>query len=129
LQNLLFFKEFIESISSFLDANSFKTGMYESVRNLQKKYPNMNYSSNMLFEIVYLQPQISDKFPKKQNICILWNARANNDKFDNKLPSFLQIFMDENVFSFEFLIFNNKFLYLKKKNTYLLKLYFFYFIY
>jgi len=72
--------------------------MYESLKSFQKKYQNLNYSSNMLFEIVYLQPQICEKSLKNLNICILWNARSNNDKFDNKMPSFLKLFLDDMVF-------------------------------
>ena len=71
--------------------------MYESVKHFQRKYQNINYSSNMLYEIIYLQPQLHEKMFKNMNICILWNARANNDKFDNKLPSFLKLFLDDIV--------------------------------
>ena len=74
--------------------------MYESVKNYQRKYSNLNYSSNMLFEIVYLQPQIMEKPAKTPNIIILWSARTN-DKWDNKLPLFLKQFLDEKVKNYQ----------------------------
>lgn len=54
----------------------------------------------MLFEIVYLQPQIMEKPAKTPNIIILWSARTN-DKWDNKLPLFLKQFLDEKVKNYQ----------------------------
>lgn len=77
--------------------------MFESVRSIIKQFHNIYYASSLLFETVFLHSQslnglvqyiyINKLFYKQKKpdptVNLIWNARNEQDKEDNKLPNFL----------------------------------------